>query len=134
MRDATVFLVDDDPSVRDSLSLLLSLKGLHTRIYASAERLLETYDPGWRGCVLTDLKMPGMSGIELQQALAARGARLPVVVLTAHGDVATTRLALKAGAFDFLEKPGDDAVLLDVLLNAIERDREIGRASCRERV
>lgn len=123
MRDATVFLVDDDPSVRDSLSLLLSLKGLHTRIYASAERLLETYDPGWRGCVLTDLKMPGMSGIELQQALAARGARLPVVVLTAHGDVATTRLALKAGAFDFLEKPVDDAVLLDVLLNAIERDR-----------
>ena len=123
MRDATVFLVDDDPSVRDSLSLLLSLKGLHTRIYASAERLLETYDPGWRGCVLTDLKMPGMSGIELQHALAARGARLPVVVLTAHGDVATTRLALKAGAFDFLEKPVDDAVLLDVLLNAIERDR-----------
>ena len=123
MRDATVVLVGDDPSVRDSLSLLLSLKGLHTRIYASAERLLETYDPGWRGCVLTDLKMPGMSGIELQQALAARGARLPVVVLTAHGDVATTRLALKAGAFDFLEKPVDDAVLLDVLLNAIERDR-----------
>lgn len=124
MHDPTVFLVDDDPSVRDSLSLLLSLKGLRTRVYASAESLLATYEPDWRGCVLTDLKMPGLSGIELQQALAARGSGLPVVVLTAHGDVATTRLALKAGAFDFLEKPVDDEVLLDVLGNAIRRDQE----------
>lgn len=124
MNDATVFLVDDDPSVRDSLSLLLSLKGLRTRVYASAESLLATYEPEWRGCVLTDLKMPGLTGIELQQALAERGSTLPVVVLTAHGDVATTRQALKAGAFDFLEKPVDDDVLLDVLGNAIRRDQE----------
>lgn len=124
MNDATVFLVDDDPSVRDSLSLLLSLKGLRTRVYASAESLLATYEPDWRGCILTDLKMPGLTGIELQQALAERGSALPVVVLTAHGDVATTRQALKAGAFDFLEKPVDDDVLLDVLHNAIRRDEE----------
>lgn len=124
MNDATVFLVDDDPSVRDSLSLLLSLKGLRTRVYANAESLLATYEAQWRGCVLTDLKMPGLTGLELQQALAARGSTLPVVVLTAHGDVATTRQALKAGAFDFLEKPVDDDVLLDVLGNAIRRDRE----------
>ncbi len=124
MNDATVFLVDDDPSVRDSLSLLLSLKGLRTRVYSSAESLLATFEPDWRGCILTDLKMPGLSGIELQQALAERGSTLPVVVLTAHGDVATTRQALKAGAFDFLEKPVDDEVLLDVLQNAIRRDQE----------
>jgi RNA polymerase sigma factor (sigma-70 family) len=124
LNDATVFLVDDDPSVRDSLSLLLSLKGLRTRVYASAESLLATYEPDWRGCILTDLKMPGLTGIELQQALAERGSALPVVVLTAHGDVATTRQALKAGAFDFLEKPVDDDVLLDVLHNAIRRDEE----------
>lgn len=124
MNDATVFLVDDDPSVRDSLSLLLSLKGLQTRVYSSAEALLSTYEPDWRGCILTDLKMPGLTGIELQHALAERGSVLPVVVLTAHGDVATTRQALKAGAFDFLEKPVDDDVLLDVLENAIRRDRE----------
>jgi RNA polymerase sigma factor (sigma-70 family) len=124
MHDATVFLVDDDPSVRDSLSLLLSLKGLRTRVYSSAESLLATFEPQWRGCILTDLKMPGLTGIELQQALAQRGSSLPVVVLTAHGDVATTRQALKAGAFDFLEKPVDDEVLLDVLQNAIRRDQE----------
>lgn len=124
MNDATVFLVDDDPSVRDSLSLLLSLKGLRTRVYSSAESLLATFEPDWRGCILTDLKMPGLTGIELQQTLAERGASLPVVVLTAHGDVATTRQALKAGAFDFLEKPVDDEVLLDVLQNAIRRDQE----------
>lgn len=124
MNDATVFLVDDDPSVRDSLSLLLSLKGLRTRVYASAESLLATYEPDWRGCILTDLKMPGLTGIELQHALAERGSGLPVVVLTAHGDVATTRQALKAGAFDFLEKPVDDDILLDVLGNAIRRDQE----------
>jgi two-component system, LuxR family, response regulator FixJ len=124
MSDPTVFLVDDDPSVRDSLSLLLSLKGLRTRVYSSAESLLATFEPGWRGCILTDLKMPGLTGIELQQALAERGSSLPVVVLTAHGDVATTRQALKAGAFDFLEKPVDDEVLLDVLGNAIRRDQE----------
>ena len=124
MNDATVFLVDDDPSVRDSLSLLLSLKGLRTRVYASAESLLATYEPEWRGCVLTDLKMPGLTGIELQQALAERGSTLPVVVLTAHGDVATTRQALKAGAFDFLEKPVDDDVLL--LIAEGLQNREIG--------
>lgn len=124
MQDSTVFLVDDDPSVRDSLSLLLSLKGLRTRVYASAESLLATFEPDWRGCILTDLKMPGLTGIELQQALAGRGSTLPVVMLTAHGDVATTRQALKAGAFDFLEKPVDDGVLLDVLQNAIRRDAE----------
>lgn len=120
----TVFLVDDDASVRDALSLLLSLKGLRSQVFASAETFLSTYRPEWRGCLLTDLRMSGMSGLELQQALTARGFAIPVVVLTAHGDVATTRAAMKAGAFDFLEKPADDEVLVDVLQNAIAHDAE----------
>ena len=122
MTDATVFLIDDDASVRDSLSLLLSLKGMRTQLFAAAETFLETYRPEWRGCVLTDLQMPEMNGLDLQLALLDRGISLPVVVLTAHGDVQTTRLAMKNGAFDFLEKPVDDEVLLDVLRNAIRDD------------
>ena len=124
MDHATVFLVDDDVSVRDSLSLLLSLKGLRTQVFASAESFLDTYRDDWRGCLITDLRMPGMSGLELQRALVQRGVALPVVVLTAHGDVGATRAALKHGAFDFLEKPVDDDVLVDVLMNALRSDAQ----------
>jgi len=110
----TVFLIDDDPGVRDSLSLLLSLKGIRTQLFANAESFIETYRADWSGCVLTDL----------QSALRQRQIDLPVVVLTAHGDVATVRAALRNGAFDFLEKPVDDEMLLDVLQNALRADRE----------
>jgi RNA polymerase sigma factor (sigma-70 family) len=124
MTDPTVFVVDDDASIRDALSLLISLKGLRAAVFTSAEDFLAVYDPAWRGCLLTDLKMPGLSGLELQEKLQERAVSLPVVVLTAHGDVATTRAALKNGAIDFLEKPPDDDVLMDVLLNAIRIDDE----------
>jgi RNA polymerase sigma factor (sigma-70 family) len=124
MSDATVFVVDDDASVRDSLSLLISLRGLRTQVFASAEHFLATYRDEWRGCLLTDLRMPGMSGLDLQVELQRRSVRLPVVVLTAHGDVVTTRTALKNGALDFIEKPADDDVLLDVLINAIRVDSQ----------
>ncbi len=124
MNDATVFVVDDDAAIRDALSLLISLRGLRAQVFASAEHFLETYRSEWRGCLLADLQMPGMSGLELQAELKARGVPLPVVVLTAHGDVATARAALKNGAVDFLEKPVDDAVLMDVLGNAIRLDAE----------
>jgi two-component system, LuxR family, response regulator FixJ len=124
MSDMAVFLVDDDASVRDSLSLLLSLKGLRTQVFASAEQFLATYRREWRGCLLTDLRMPGMSGLELQSTLAKQGFELPIIVLTAHGDIATTRAALKSGALDFLEKPVDDEVLVDVLRNALHLDNE----------
>jgi two-component system response regulator FixJ len=122
VNDATVFVIDDDASVRDSINLILSLKGMRTQLFSSAEDFLEAYRPEWRGCILTDLQMPGMSGLDLQQALHERGVLLPVVVLTAHGDVPTTRVAMKGGAFDFLEKPINDEVLLDVLNNAIRED------------
>jgi len=122
--DGTVFLIDDDPGVRDSLTLLLSLKGVRTQPFANAESFIETYRPDCSGCVLTDLRMPGMTGLELQAVLRERQVDVPVVVLTAHGDVATARAALKNGAFDFLEKPIDDAMLVDVLRNALRADRE----------
>ena len=124
MTDHTVFLVDDDASIRDALSLLISLNGLRTSVFASAEDFLAVYNADWRGCLLTDLKMQGMSGLELQTVLRERGVQLPVVVLTAHGDVTTTRAALKNGAVDFLEKPVNDEVLIDVLKNAIRIDAE----------
>jgi len=122
VNDATVFVIDDDASVRDSINLILSLKGMRTQLFSSAQDFLQAYRPEWRGCILTDLQMPGMSGLDLQQALHERGVLLPVVVLTAHGDVPTTRVAMKGGAFDFLEKPINDEVLLDVLKNAIRED------------
>jgi RNA polymerase sigma factor (sigma-70 family) len=128
MNDPTVFVVDDDAPIRDALSLLISLKGLRAAVFTSAEDFLAVYETSWRGCLLTDLKMPGMSGLELQGKLKERGVTLPVVVLTAHGDVNTTRAALKNGAIDFLEKPVDDDVLVDVLINAIRIDDERHRA------
>lgn len=127
----TVFLVDDDAAIRDALSLLISLKGLRASVYGSAEDFLAVYESSWRGCLLTDLKMPGMSGLELQALLKERGVTLPIVVLTAHGDVATTRAALKNGALDFLEKPVNDEVLIDVLTNAIRLDETHWRLSQR---
>jgi two-component system, LuxR family, response regulator FixJ len=122
--DGTVFLIDDDAGVRDSLSLLLSLKNISTQPFASADSFLESYTPERSGCVLTDLRMPGMTGLELQTAMRERHIELPIVVFTAHGDVATARAALKNGAFDFLEKPVDEEMLLDVLRNALRVDRE----------
>jgi RNA polymerase sigma factor (sigma-70 family) len=122
MTAPTVFIVDDDAPVRDSLAMLLELKGYHTRTYASAEAFLERYRPEWAGCLVLDLRMGGMSGIDLQAELARRGNALPVIMVTAHGDVATTRTALKAGAVDFIEKPIDDQALLAAIAAAIDRD------------
>lgn len=118
--DATIFIVDDDIAMRDSLALLLGLKGFRTQIFSNAENLLLAHSPAWFGCVLADVRMPGMSGLELQLELANRGSDVPVIIMTAYGDVATARMALKGGAADFLEKPVDDAVLIDVLESAIE--------------
>lgn len=132
MTDPTVFVVDDDASIRDALSLLISLKGLRPAVFSSAEDFLAVYDSQSRGCLLTDLQMTGMSGLDLQTVLQERGIGLPVVVLTAHGDVATTRTALKNGAVDFLEKPVDDDVLIDVLRNAIRIDAERHRARIKQ--
>jgi RNA polymerase sigma factor (sigma-70 family) len=129
MHARTVFIVDDDPAVCDSLALLLGLRGLHTQTFSSAEAFLQSLDATWRGCLLLDLRMPRMSGLELQAALAERGIALPIVIVTAHGDVATTRHALKSGAFDFVEKPIDPEQLLAIIEKAMASD-----AAARERI
>jgi FixJ family two-component response regulator len=118
----TVYLVDDDSSVRDALMLLLSLREIAAKPFESAESLLAELTAEHRGCVLSDLKMPGKSGLDLLAELSARNIRLPIVILTAHGDVSTTRAALRGGAFDFLEKPVDEDILVDVLTHALAED------------
>lgn len=129
MTDATVFIVDDDADVRDSVSLLLGLKGYRTQPFARGEDFLAGYDPASPGCLLLDIRMPGLTGLELQDELKRRDIGLPVIVITAHGDVATARAALKGGAVDFLEKPVDESLLLEVIEHALSFDAERRAAS-----
>lgn len=117
----TVFIVDDDAAVRDSLALLLGLRGYRTLVFASAEDFLATWRPDWSGCLVADIKMPGLSGLDLQRRLTDQGSTLPVIVITAHGDAASARTALKADAIDFLEKPIDDAQLMAAIDTGLER-------------
>lgn len=117
----TVFVVDDDAAVRDSLSLLLSLRGFATAVFASAEDFLRVLDHRWRGCVIADIRMPGMSGLEMQRVLASQPGRLPVIIVTGHGDIDAARQAFKASAVDFLEKPFDDDRLVASIETALQR-------------
>lgn len=117
MHRQTVFIVDDDASVRDSLALFLSLRGYPTAVFACAEDFLGAYAPHWRGVAVLDIRMPGMSGLELQETLSRHPVRLPVIIITGHGDLAAARQAFRLQAVDFLEKPFDH----DQLLQAIER-------------
>jgi len=120
--EQTVFIVDDDVAVRDSLALLLGLKGYRTAIFSSAEDFLAAYRKDWRGCLVLDIKMSGMTGLDLQAQLASQGIELPIVIITGHGDAASARSALKSGAVDFLEKPLDEAQLIAAVASALERD------------
>lgn len=126
--EATIFVVEDDAAVRDSLQLLLRLRGFAVRGFASADAFLAEVGPNQGGCLLLDLRMPGKGGLELQAELLDRGLQLPVVVITAHGDVAAARAAFRAGAIDFLEKPLDEDALLSAIRAALERDRQRRRA------
>ncbi len=121
----TVYVVDDDLAIRDSLSLSLSLRGYHIAQFASAEDFLNVFDAAWMGCVIADIRMPGMSGLQLQGALAARGSKLPVVIITGHGDVNSARAAFRGQAIDFLEKPFDDEQLINAIETAFQH--ELGR-------
>jgi len=118
-----VVLLDDDPGVRRSLSLALSLAGYQVEAYATAEDLLRGLDPSQPGCLVLDLRMPGMDGLEVQQALGDRGCSLPVIFMSAYGDIPTTVRALKAGAVDFLEKPFSTESLITRIEEAIAIDR-----------
>lgn len=128
MHDTPIFVIDDAEDVRDSLAILLETAGYPVRTFSSALEFLDVVQPSWKGCVVADVRMPGMSGIELQKEITLRGLRLPVVIITAHADVAMAVAALKAGAVDFIEKPFRDEVLLASIRSAlIMRDEEIGR-------
>lgn len=130
--DGTVFVVDDEQAVRDSLALLVRSIGLAAETYGSAGEFLDAFDPERHGCLVTDIRMPGMSGLELQEKLAADGVHIPVIVLTGHGDVPAAVRALKGGAVDFVEKPFDPQALLDLIQQAIARDDEIREQAAQE--
>ncbi len=120
----TVFVVDDDAAVRDSLSWLIKSAGLIVQTYPTALAFLDAYKEGERGCLIVDVRMPGMSGLELQESLSKRRIRVPVIVLTGHGDVPMAVKAIKAGALEFIEKPFDDQMLLDRIQDALEEEKQ----------
>jgi RNA polymerase sigma factor (sigma-70 family) len=120
--DLTVYIVEDDASVRDALGLMLGLAGLRTAFFADAEAFRAAWREDWRGCVVADLRLPGMSGIELQAEMRRHGSGLPFVIITAHGDVAAAREAFRADAVDFLEKPFDHAQLRAAIQAAFSKE------------
>jgi two-component system, LuxR family, response regulator FixJ len=122
-RSPAVFVVDDDEAVRSSLRLLLKSVGLAPNTLGSAREFLASYDPHQPGCLVLDVRMPEMSGLELQETLNLRGAVIPVIFITGHGDVPMAVEAMQAGAFDFLQKPFRDQDLIDRIQRALEKDR-----------
>ncbi len=119
----TVFVVDDDPSVRKAIARLLHSAGLSVSTYTSAQEYLEHYDPDASGCLVLDLALPGLSGLDLQTALAARGGAPPIIFLTGRAAISDSVQAMKRGAVEFLTKPVEDCTLIDAVKSAIERDR-----------
>ena len=120
---AVVFVIDDDPPMRRSLDTLLRSVGLDVQVFPSAQEFMSAERPDAPGCLVLDVRLPGMSGLAFQQELSKAGIALPVIFITGHGDVPMTVRAMKAGAAEFLTKPFDDQVLLDAIHAAIERDR-----------
>jgi two-component system, LuxR family, response regulator FixJ len=131
-RSPSVFIVDDDEAVRSSLRLLIKSVGLIPTALGSAREFLEKYDPTQPGCLVLDVRMPEMSGLELQEHLNRQGAVIPVIFITGHGDVPMAVEAMQAGAFDFLQKPFRDQDLIDRIQRALEKDRA-NRAVLNER-
>ncbi|HEU5067534.1 MAG TPA: response regulator FixJ [Sphingomicrobium sp.] len=116
-----VHLVDDDEAIRRSVGFMLKTSGYHVRTYESGVELLKSCPNLETGCILLDIRMPGMDGLELQAALKDKGVTLPVVIMTGHGDVSLAVHAMKAGAVDFIEKPFEKAVLLSAIEHGVER-------------
>jgi two-component system response regulator FixJ len=122
--DIVIHVIDDDDAVRDSMALLLSTEGLRVKAHASANDFLASVQPEASGCVVTDARMPEMTGIELLEEMKARNLTLPVVVVTAYADVSLAVQAMKQGAFDFLEKPFDNEALVACIRSALAFERE----------
>jgi two-component system response regulator DctR len=123
------YIVDDDEAIRDSLSWLMQSRGISCKTFPSAESFLEAWDATFAGCILLDIRMGEMSGNELFDRLVERGCQLPVIFLTGHGDVPLAVSTLKNGAFDFVEKPFNDNLLVDRVLEALKLDEERRRAA-----
>jgi len=123
-RAPTIFVVDDDVRMRDSLSWLLASVGLPVKTFGSATDFLKACDPHCHGCLILDIRMPDISGLQLQDMLAERGIRLPIIMVTGHADVPTAVRAVQKGAVDFLEKPFNDQVLLDRINTALAADTQ----------
>jgi FixJ family two-component response regulator len=128
-----VFVVDDDPAVRDYLKWLMGSVSLDVELFSTAREFLEAYEPAWAGCLLLDVRMPGLSGFDLQEELQSRRVQLPIIMMTAYAEVPMAVRAMRGGAVDFIEKPIDGQILLDRVQNALVKDRET-RALQRERV
>src|SRR4051812_3079830 len=124
MREPTVYVVDDDPDMRDSLHWLMRTVGLRVEVFASAAEFLEGFEPGGPGCLVLDVRMPGTSGLDLYEALVARGEGMPVIFITAYADVPMAIRAMKSGAIEFVEKPFNRQSLLDRVQRAIKDDAE----------
>lgn len=120
-RSFTVFIVEDEQPVRDALSLLLGLRGFPVTVFADAESFLKAYRPEWIGCMLVDIRMPGIDGLTLQNRLIEIGCRLPVIIMTGHGDVDSARQAFRSQAVDFLEKPLDQERLMNAIDEAFQQ-------------
>jgi FixJ family two-component response regulator len=129
--DAIVFVVDDDSSIREAIKSLISLVGLRVETFASAQEFLQYERPDLPGCVILDVELPGLSGLDLQQELAAHGIKLPIIFITGYGDIPMSVRAMKAGATEFLTKPFRDQDLLDAIHQAVEHDR-VARQHSRE--
>jgi two-component system response regulator FixJ len=124
-KNPLVMVVDDDSGIRNAMRALLKSVGLESMQYASAQDFLAAYQPSQSGCLVLDIRMPGMSGLELQQQLNLRGAVIPVIFMTGHGDIPMAVEAMQHGAFDFLQKPFRDQDLLDRIQRAIVKDGEL---------
>jgi len=129
----TVFIVDDDSSVCEALRDLIESVGLAVRHFASAEEFLQSWNNEMAGCLVLDVRLPGITGMELQSRMVDAGQSIPIIIMTAHGDIPMVRKALKTGAVEFLTKPFHDDELLQAIEQAFETDRAIRRASALER-
>ena len=119
-----VFIVDDDNAVRDSLTLLLKSADIASQSFASGDDFLQAYDPQWKGCILLDIRMPGVSGTDVQRQLVEQHCCLPIIFITGHGDIPMAVEAMHLGAHDFVEKPFHDQELLDRVEQALTSQRE----------
>jgi len=131
--NALVYVIDDDEAVRDSLRMLLESADLEHRVFASAFEFLDAYDPEQHACLVSDIRMPGLSGLELQERLVEQRAEIPIIFITGHGDVPMAVTAMKSGAVDFIQKPFSDQELIDRIHTALALDRERRAARAEER-